>query len=66
MSDKETLPEEAPNWRWWAKSIAVAVVAGATVLRESDVPPAIKIACNVIAGMGAAFGIISAGLSRSR
>lgn len=66
MTDRRTLLEDRPDWRWWAKSVAVAVVAGATVLRESDVSPAIKIACNVIAGMGAAFGIVSAGLSRSR
>lgn len=66
MNDKETMLAERPDWRWWAKSIAVAIVAGATVLRQAEVPPAMKIACDVAVGIGAAFGIISAGLSRSR
>lgn len=63
---RHTLLRNAVDWRWLGKSMLIAFVAGATVLKQAEVLPAVKIACDVVIGVGAAFGIASGGLSRAR
>jgi len=64
---KKTLLEDRPDWKWWAKSAAVAVVAVAGALKHTVAHGSIVYAvCDVVIAMGAALGIGSAGLARSR
>lgn len=61
---RRTLLGEGLDWLRLGKGLLVAAVAGATVLRQADVSPGLRIACDVVIGIGAALGIASGGFSR--
>lgn len=67
MTPRKTLLEEKPDWRMWAKGVAMAAVVAAGVVKP-NLPPgsAGHVVCEVVIAVGAAFGIASAGLSRGR
>lgn len=56
---KDTRPPE-----WWAKAVLMGAVAVATVLETQAVPEWLKVASRCVVGLGAMFGIASAGMKR--
>lgn len=60
----ETLLEEKPTWRYWAKGALMTAVAVATVLETQEVPSWVKVVSRCTVGLGAMFGIASRGMGR--
>lgn len=61
---KKTLLEDGIDWRFYAKGALMAAVAVATVLETQEVPAWLKVVSRCTVGLGAMFGIASAGFSR--
>lgn len=62
---KRSLLTEPPDWKWWAKCLAMAAVGAATgVLTLSADATPLQTLCTAIIGAGAMFGIGSGGMGR--
>lgn len=61
---KRTLLREPGDWAYYGKGLLMALVAAATVLETQEVPDWLRIASRCVVGIGAMFGIASAGLTR--
>lgn len=61
---KSSLLKEPPDWKWWAKCVAMAVVGAATAVRVSAEDPTLRLICDGIMGAGVMFGIGSGGVGR--
>jgi hypothetical protein len=64
MNKDTLLQQPAMDWRHYAKGALMAAVAVATVLETQEVPNWLKIAARCTVGLGAMFGIASAGFAR--
>ena len=61
---KQTLMTPPPDWKWWAKCVAMAVVGAAAAVRVSAESPTVRLVCEAILGAGVMFGIGSGGVGR--
>jgi hypothetical protein len=61
---RNTLLKSGADWHTYAKGVLMAAVAVATVLETQEVPAWLKVVARCTVGLGAMFGIASAGLKR--